>query len=124
MGTELEVDGSDSGSGGALGDGWIHVLPHDRHEIVGRLFGCRLARQEFCRGDDGDRKPARGRHILYRFDSGERSDGKSESRNSGSWPKRAATIYVDARKMTGQWHFDHLIIQIQRTGARIDLSDK
>jgi hypothetical protein len=37
-------------------------------------------------------------------------------------PKGKATIYVDARKADGEWHFDHLIVQVSQTGHRIDLA--
>ena len=38
-----------------------------------------------------------------------------------SGPQGRATIYVEAAKRLGEWNFDHLIVQIERTGARIDL---
>ena len=37
-------------------------------------------------------------------------------------PKGRATIYVEAAKRTGEWHFDHLIVQVERTGERLDLA--
>jgi hypothetical protein len=40
-----------------------------------------------------------------------------------SGPKGDAEIYVEAKKSLGQWQFLHLIVEIQKTGQRIDLSD-
>jgi hypothetical protein len=39
-----------------------------------------------------------------------------------SGPQGRATIYVEAAKRLGEWNFDHLIVQIERTGARLDLA--
>jgi hypothetical protein len=39
-----------------------------------------------------------------------------------SGPQGRATIYVEAAKRLGEWHFDHLIVQVERTGARLDLA--
>ncbi|MEO6874219.1 MAG: cytochrome c oxidase assembly factor Coa1 family protein [Opitutaceae bacterium] len=39
-----------------------------------------------------------------------------------SGPKGRATIYVEATKHLGEWHFDHLIVQLDTTRERLDLS--
>ncbi len=39
-----------------------------------------------------------------------------------SGPKGEATIYVDATKHVGAWQFDHLIVELESTHERIDLS--
>jgi hypothetical protein len=39
-----------------------------------------------------------------------------------SGPRGRATVYVEAAKRLGDWHFDHLVVQVERTGARIDLA--
>jgi hypothetical protein len=39
-------------------------------------------------------------------------------------PKDAATLYAEATKTQGEWHFDVLVLRIDRTGQRIDLSDR
>jgi len=35
-----------------------------------------------------------------------------------------ATIYVEATKSLGIWHFDALVVQVDKTKERIDLSEK
>lgn len=37
-------------------------------------------------------------------------------------PKGRAMIYVEATRRQGEWHFDHLIVAVERTRARIDLA--
>ena len=37
-------------------------------------------------------------------------------------PKGKATIYTAAVKSSDVWHFNHLVVKIDRTGKRIDLS--
>ena len=37
-------------------------------------------------------------------------------------PKGAATLHVEASKRLGEWHFDHLIAQVEGTPARTDLA--
>ena len=39
-----------------------------------------------------------------------------------SGPRGSATVYVDAAKRLGEWHFDHLIVQVASTHQRIDLA--
>jgi hypothetical protein len=39
-------------------------------------------------------------------------------------PKDAATLYVEATKAQGEWHFDVLVVRVERTGQRIDLSER
>jgi len=41
-----------------------------------------------------------------------------------SGPKGNATVYVIAQQTVGQWHFSALIVHIESTGKRIDLSDQ
>lgn len=41
-----------------------------------------------------------------------------------SGPNGKATIYVEASKSLGQWTFSHLVVEIEKTGERIDLSDQ
>ena len=36
-------------------------------------------------------------------------------------PRGAATIYVEATKSAGQWHYDVLVAQVEASGERIDL---
>jgi hypothetical protein len=38
-------------------------------------------------------------------------------------PKGDAMIYVEATKELGEWHFDRLVVQVENTGVRIDLSE-
>jgi len=38
-----------------------------------------------------------------------------------SGPKGSGTIYLEARKSTGQWSFDKLVVEIEKTNRRIDL---
>ncbi len=38
-----------------------------------------------------------------------------------SGPKASATVYVEATKQLGEWHFDHLIVQLDSTRKRLDL---
>lgn len=54
--------------------------------------------------------------------SGSRGDADLAIPISG--PNGKATVYVVAKKSMGQWTFRHLIIEIQNTGKRIDISDK
>jgi len=37
-------------------------------------------------------------------------------------PKGRAMIYVEATRRQGEWHFDHLIVAVERTRERIDLA--
>lgn len=39
-----------------------------------------------------------------------------------SGPKGHATLYVEASKRLGEWHFDHLMARVENTRARIDLA--
>jgi hypothetical protein len=36
-------------------------------------------------------------------------------------PKGSGTIYIKATKSMGQWSFDQLVVQVERTGERVDL---
>jgi hypothetical protein len=36
-------------------------------------------------------------------------------------PKGRARVYVDATKQVGEWHFDHLVVQLEPSGQRLDL---
>jgi hypothetical protein len=38
-------------------------------------------------------------------------------------PKGGASIFVQASKRLGVWHFDHMIVQVDATQKRIDLSE-
>jgi hypothetical protein len=38
-------------------------------------------------------------------------------------PKGGASIFVQASKRLGAWHFDHMIVQVDATQKRIDLSE-
>jgi hypothetical protein len=38
-------------------------------------------------------------------------------------PKGGASIFVQASKRLGAWHFDHMIVQVDSTQQRIDLSE-
>ena len=38
-------------------------------------------------------------------------------------PKGAATIYVEAHKTAGVWHYDTLVVQLDGSKQRIDLSE-
>ena len=38
-----------------------------------------------------------------------------------SGPKGSATIYLEARKSTGQWSFNKLVVEIEHPNRRIDL---
>jgi hypothetical protein len=40
-----------------------------------------------------------------------------------SGPKGKGTIYLVARKSTGEWSYSQLLVQIEQTGRRIDLLD-
>jgi hypothetical protein len=40
-----------------------------------------------------------------------------------SGPKGTAKLYVSASRSSGQWHFDNLIVLVDKTEQRIDLSD-
>ena len=39
-----------------------------------------------------------------------------------SGPKGQAMVYVEASRRQGEWHFDHLIVAVERTRERIDLA--
>jgi len=41
-----------------------------------------------------------------------------------SGPNGEATVYVEAVKSAGQWTFSKLIIEVKKSGERIDLSDR
>jgi hypothetical protein len=51
------------------------------------------------------------------------SSGRAELAIPISAPKGTATVYVAASKSLGVWHFDHLIVQIDASGQRIDISE-
>ena len=36
-------------------------------------------------------------------------------------PKGGATVFLEARKSAGEWTFQKLVVEIERTGVRIDL---
>ena len=40
-----------------------------------------------------------------------------------SGPKGSASIVIQASKSLGVWHFDHMIVQVDATQQRIDLSE-
>jgi hypothetical protein len=40
-----------------------------------------------------------------------------------SGPKGAGTIYVEAKKSAGQWHYEVMAVQLDGSGNRIDLLD-
>jgi hypothetical protein len=60
-----------------------------------------------------------------RFVSGEISEtgasGKASLAIPLSGPRGQATVYVEATKSAGQWHYDVLVAQVEATGERIDL---
>jgi len=47
--------------------------------------------------------------------------GKAELAIPISGPKGDATVYVVASEALGEWHFERIVVQIDRTGRRIDL---
>ncbi len=55
----------------------------------------------------------------------------SENNSSGSadlvipisGPKGTASVYVSASRSLGRWRFDNLVVQIDKTKQRIDISD-
>jgi hypothetical protein len=49
--------------------------------------------------------------------------GRAELTIPISAPKGTATVYVAATKSLGVWHYDHLIVQIDASGQRIDISE-
>jgi hypothetical protein len=49
--------------------------------------------------------------------------GRAELAIPLSGPKGTATVYVSASKSLGEWHYDHLVVQIDATGQRLDLSE-
>jgi hypothetical protein len=51
------------------------------------------------------------------------SSGKAELVIPIRGPKGAAATYVEATETLGAWHFDRLVVQLEQTGGRIDLSD-
>jgi hypothetical protein len=52
------------------------------------------------------------------------SSGQAELAIPISGPKAKATVYVEAQKKLGQWHFDGLVVQIEGTEKRIDILEK
>jgi len=52
------------------------------------------------------------------------SSGRANLAIPISGPKGDATVYVVATKSVGQWTFQSLIVQIETTGKRIDISDQ
>jgi len=38
-------------------------------------------------------------------------------------PRGKATVYVAASKSLGEWHFEHLIVEFDKSGKRIELSE-
>jgi hypothetical protein len=51
------------------------------------------------------------------------ASGRAELAIPISAPKGTATVYVAASKSLGVWHYDHLIVQIDASGQRIDISE-
>jgi hypothetical protein len=49
--------------------------------------------------------------------------GRAELAIPISGPKTEATIYVEAVKTAGQWSFPGLVVEIYKSGERIDLSE-
>jgi hypothetical protein len=39
-------------------------------------------------------------------------------------PKGGASVFVQASKRLGAWHFDHMIVQVDATQQKIDLSEQ
>ena len=52
------------------------------------------------------------------------TSGKAELAIPIRGPQGSATIFVNAHKEVGKWHFDRLVVRVDRSGDRIDLSDK
>jgi hypothetical protein len=51
------------------------------------------------------------------------ASGAAELAIPVSGPKGSASILVQASKSLGVWHFDHMIVQVDATQQRIDLSE-
>jgi len=51
------------------------------------------------------------------------SSGKADLATTVSGPKGSGAVYLVASKALGTWHFDRLVVQLDQTGQRIDLSD-
>jgi hypothetical protein len=41
-----------------------------------------------------------------------------------SGPKGGGTVYVEARKSAGQWHYATMVVEVDGSGERIDLLDQ
>lgn len=52
------------------------------------------------------------------------TSGKANLAIPISGPNGKATIYVAATKSQGQWTFQHLIVEIEKTRKKIDISDQ
>jgi hypothetical protein len=52
------------------------------------------------------------------------SSGKADLTIPISGPKGKGTIYFVASKFAGEWTFSKLIVEVGKTGERIDLTDK
>lgn len=50
--------------------------------------------------------------------------GRAELAIPLSGPKGKGTLYVEAVKSAGEWHFPVLVVQLSGTGERIDLREK
>lgn len=49
--------------------------------------------------------------------------GKAELSFPIKGPRGRATVYVAASKSLGEWHFEHVIVEIDKNGERIELSE-
>ena len=55
--------------------------------------------------------------------SEENSSGRAKLVIPISGPKGAASLFVSATRSSGEWHFDDLVVEINGTKQRIDITD-
>jgi hypothetical protein len=67
--------------------------------------------------------PIRDRFYLAGNINVNGTSGKADLSIPVYGPKGDATIFVIATKTLGEWHFEHLVVQIGEVGQRIDLSE-
>lgn len=51
------------------------------------------------------------------------ASGKADLAIPVTGPKASGTIFVDARKSAGEWHFTTLVVEVEPGNERIDLLD-
>jgi hypothetical protein len=49
--------------------------------------------------------------------------GKAELTIPVEGPKGKAALQIEASKARGEWHFDYLVVKVDQTGQKIDLSE-